>query len=383
MNQKISLLVAGMIGGLITLGGSELLKLMDSQPPYPLPIAPVSLVPTAEDVTSPNYALATTNTNNDFPKDFSSAAKSVMPAVVNITSITEYKPRNEEEDRYYKFFGMPSPSQAAGSGVVLNNQGYIVTNNHVIEDATKVEVTLYDKRKYVAEVIGTDPSTDLAVLKIDAPDLQTIQMANSDDAKIGEWVLAVGNPFELSSTVTAGIISAKGRNINILSGRASIESFIQTDAAVNPGNSGGALVNTKGELLGINTAIATPTGTYAGYSFAVPTNLVKKVVQDLIDFGEVKRGFLGVMISDLNPGLVEEYELNTSEGVFVSELLSGGGAQAAGMKEGDVIIRVNDIRIKSVPELQEQIAARDPGDAVRVVVIRDSQEIELRIVLKD
>ncbi|MCH2043764.1 MAG: trypsin-like peptidase domain-containing protein [Saprospiraceae bacterium] len=379
MKNKLSLILAGMFGGLITLGGSKLLE----QPTQAIPSVYVATNTSSGTSNAGNFTLANNNTNTNFPKDFSEAADNVMPAVVNITSITEYKPRNEEEDRYYKFFGAPSPSQSAGSGVVLNKQGYIVTNNHVIEDATKVEVTLYDKRKYTAEVIGTDPSTDLAVLKIEAPDLQTIQMANSDNAKIGEWVLAVGNPFELSSTVTAGIISAKGRNINILSGRASIESFIQTDAAVNPGNSGGALVNTKGELLGINTAIATPTGTYAGYSFAVPTNLVKKVVQDLIDFGEVKRGFLGVMINDLNPDLVTKYDLETSEGVFVNELMNGGGAQAAGMEEGDVIIRVNNIRIKSVPELQEQIASRNPGDAVQVVVLRRNKEIALKIVLKD
>jgi Do/DeqQ family serine protease len=318
------------------------------------------------------------------PLDFADAAESVMPSVVNVTSITEYKARNEKEKRYMELFGTPEANQSTGSGVIISNKGFIVTNNHVINGATQVEVTLFDKRKFKAEIIGTDPSTDLAVLKIVAENLPTIEFANSDEARIGEWVLAVGNPFDLNFTVTAGIISAKGRNINIL-GRQnrSIESFIQTDAAVNPGNSGGALVNSNGQLLGINTAIATPTGTYAGYSFAVPINLVKKVVSDLMEFGEVKRGYLGVMIQDMNGEIAKKENLNVTQGVYVNDLSDEGAAKGAGMKIGDVILKVNGINTKSVPELQEQIGSRNPGDEVTLTIFRNGAQKELNIKLKE
>jgi Do/DeqQ family serine protease len=268
--------------------------------------------------------------------------------------------------------------------VIISNKGYIVTNNHVIKGATDVEVTLYDKRKYKAEIIGTDPNTDLAVLKIKAEELPTITFANSDEAKIGEWVLAVGNPFDLNFTVTAGIISAKGRNINILGGQnKNIESFIQTDAAVNPGNSGGALVTANGELLGINTAIATPTGTYAGYSFAVPINLVKKVVSDLMAYGEVKRGYLGVIIQDMNSEVAARENLTITQGIFVSELVENGAAEKAGLKEGDVIIEVNGVSTKSVPELQEQIGSRNPGDEITLTIHRKGTKKQMSVKLKE
>jgi serine protease Do len=318
------------------------------------------------------------------PVDFADAAEAIMPAVVNVTSITEFKARSDMERRYMELFGSPEADQSTGSGVIISNKGYIVTNNHVIKGATQVEVTLYDKRKYKATIVGTDPSTDLAVLKISAEDLPTVAFANSDDARIGEWVLAVGNPFDLNFTVTAGIISAKGRNINILGRQQrSIESFIQTDAAVNPGNSGGALVNASGQLLGINTAIATPTGTYAGYSFAVPINLVKKVVSDLMEFGEVKRGYLGVVIQDMNSDIAKKENLAITQGVFVNELVDEGAAKRAGMKVGDVILKVNGIPTKSVPELQEQIGSRNPGDEVILTVFRNGQQKELNIMLKE
>ncbi len=375
MKQHISLVAAGVLGGVITLTGSHLLNL-NSQTYY---------VKQDSDNTTTNARLTNSpNTIASAPQDFTAAADRAMPAVVNITAIKEVEPRNSQEKRYFDFFGTPRPSEATGSGVIISSKGYIVTNNHVIKGSTKVELSLYDKRKFTATLVGTDPNTDLAVLKVESPEnLPTIDMANSDEIRIGEWVLAVGNPFELTSTVTAGIVSAKGRNINILGGRQSIESFIQTDAAVNPGNSGGALVNAKGELVGINTAIATPTGTYAGYSFAVPINLVKKVVQDLIEFGEVKRGFLGVMIQDVNSDLVKEHALGVSQGVYVNELVADGAAQEAGMEMGDVVVRVNGINIKSVPELQEQIGSRNPGDNVKVTVWRKGQEKELVVKLKN
>jgi len=377
LKQSFSFLIAAILGGAIAIGGNNLLNNNTSQ----VANNPSQTVLPASNKTMPSQ-FVTSQQNQGYP-DFTVAAEEATPAVVNITSIMEHKPRNAQEQRYYQFFGTPRPSESTGSGVIINKDGYIVTNNHVIQGSTVVEVTLHDKRKFRAQVIGTDPSTDLAVLKIEAQDLHTLDMADSDDAKIGEWVLAVGNPFELTSTVTAGIISAKARDISILSGRSSIESFIQTDAAVNPGNSGGALINTKGELLGINTAIATPTGTYAGYSFAVPTNLVKKVVQDLIDFGEVKRGFLGVIIREVDAEVADELNLSVSEGVYVSELVEGGGAEEAGMLVGDVIVSANNQPIKSVPELQEKIGSRNPGDAIPVKVIRNNKEKLLTVRLKD
>jgi serine protease Do len=376
MKNSISLVGAAILGGMITLTGNYLIS-GNAQT-----VHIVSQQSDAPQKNNKNFQL-TTNTDAA-PTNFSEAAERVMPAVVNITAIKEHTARSAEEKRYYEYFGQPRASEATGSGVIISAKGYIVTNNHVIKGSNKVEITLYDKRKFTATLIGTDPNTDLAVLKIEAPsNIPTIDFANSDEIKVGEWVLAVGNPFELTSTVTAGIVSAKGRNINILGGRQSIESFIQTDAAVNPGNSGGALVNTKGELVGINTAIATPTGTYAGYSFAVPINLAKKVVQDLIEHGEVRRGFLGIMIQDVNSELAQQLALDVTQGVYVNDLVPEGAAKAAGMQSGDVVIKVNGIKIKSVPELQEQIGSRNIGDDVKVTVWRGGAEKDLLVKLQN
>jgi Do/DeqQ family serine protease len=373
-NSVLPYVLSGVGGGTVVLAAQLLLT---------SPQAPVQQ--TTNDLSkSPVQTQLTNNTGEQkIPTSFNEAAEKVMPAVVHITSIKEYRPRSAEEQRFYDFFGAPQPSKGTGSGVIISPKGYIVTNNHVINGASTVEVVLHDKRKFQARVIGTDPSTDLAVLQIEAANLPVVAMTNSDEAKIGEWVLAVGNPFELTSTVTAGIISAKGRNINILGGRQSIESFIQTDAAVNPGNSGGALVNVKGELLGINTAIATPTGTFAGYSFAVPINLVKKVVQDLIDFGEVRRGFLGVMIQEVDDALAKKLNLTVPQGVYVQDLMPEGGAAEAGVKKGDVIVAVNGNSIKNVAELQEKIGSRNPGEAVSLTVVRDGSSKELMVKLKN
>jgi serine protease Do len=377
--KQLSYVFAGLFGGAIALGGNYLLHSMEGQ------AEKVASIEQEKTVKEPSINRLTNNTGNlNAPIDFAAAAESVMPSVVNVTSITERKARTEKERRYMELFGVPDASKATGSGVIISNKGYIVTNNHVIKGATEVLVTLYNNRKYTATVVGTDPSTDIAVLKIEAPDLPTIEMANSDEARIGEWVLAVGNPFELNFTVTAGIISAKARNINILGNQhRSIESFIQTDAAVNPGNSGGALVNAKGELVGINTAIATPTGTYAGYSFAVPINLVKKVVSDLMEFGEVHRGYLGVMIQELNNDLAAQKNLSLTEGVYISELVSGGAAEKAGLLVGDVILKVNGLPTKSVPSLQELIGSRNPGDEIAVTVFRKDTMKEISLKLKE
>ena len=377
--KQLSYVFAGLVGGALALGGNYLIHSMEGQ------AEKVASIEQEKTIKEPSINRLTNNTGNlNAPIDFAAAAESVMPSVVNVTSITERKARNERERRYMELFGVPDASKATGSGVIISNKGYIVTNNHVIKGATEVEVTLYNNRKYTAKVVGTDPSTDLAVLKIEAPNLPTIEMANSNEARIGEWVLAVGNPFELNFTVTAGIISAKARNINILGNQQrSIESFIQTDAAVNQGNRGGALVNAKGELVGINTAIATPTGTYAGYSFAVPINLVKKVVSDLMEFGEVHRGYLGVMIQELNNDLAAQKNLTVTEGVYISELVTGGAAEKAGLLVGDVILKVNGLPTKSVPSLQELIGSRNPGDEIAVTVFRKNAVKEISLQLKE
>lgn len=316
------------------------------------------------------------------PLNFIDAANNSMESVVHIRSLQEYKAQTRREQRIFDLFGAPRPSRSSGSGVIISNKGYIVTNNHVIENSTQVEVILSDKRKVRATVIGTDPSTDLAVLKIQADNIKAIQLGDSDKVQVGEWVLAVGNPFELTSTVTAGIVSAKGRDISILEGQ-SIESFIQTDAAVNPGNSGGALVNSKGDLIGINTAIATPTGTYAGYSFAVPVNLARKVIQDLIEFGEVKRAYLGIQIIEIDSDFAKEYNLSTTEGVYVEGIVENGGAEKAGIRRGDVITAVNNKNITSVAELQEQIASRNRNVVVAIQVLRQNKYKKFKVRLSE
>ena len=287
------------------------------------------------------------------------------------------------------FFGNPYQQQqphtqeASGSGVIISNDGYIVTNNHVIDNSDKIKIILYDKREFEAKLIGTDPSSDIALLKIDEESLPAINFGNSDNLKLGEWVLAVGNPFNLTSTVTAGIVSAKSRGIGIIGGQLPIESFIQTDAAVNPGNSGGALVNSQGDLVGINTAIASRTGSYSGYSFAVPVSIVRKVVDDLKEFGEVQRALLGVRIQTVNAELAEEFKLDKIEGVYVASVEEDGAAQSAGIKEGDIIISVNDVETKTVSELQEQISKYRPGDIVNVLVKRDNKPKLFKTTLRN
>ena len=298
-------------------------------------------------------------------------------------------------DPWHQFFfgdnGYRRNSQqqmSTGSGVIISDNGYIATNNHVINNAEKVEVTLNNNKTYTAEIVGKDPNTDLALLKIEETGLPYITYGNSDDVKVGQWALAVGNPFNLTSTVTAGIISAKGRSINALEANASkgsypIESFIQTDAAVNPGNSGGALVNTTGELIGINSAITSNTGSYAGYSFAVPVNIVKKVMADLLEFGTVQRAFIGVSIREIDNKLAEEKNLNLYQGVYVAGLTEGGAADIAGVKEGDIITKIGEAKVNSSPELQEQVSKYRPGDKVNVTVIREGKEKVMALMFKN
>lgn len=290
--------------------------------------------------------------------------------MVHVKTTFQTSTRNYSTDPFFDFFfGRPErsyPQQpqervGTGSGVIISEDGYIITNNHVVQKSTNVEVTLNDKRSFPATVIGTDPSTDIALLKIDAKNLPVIPFGNSDALKIGEWVLAVGNPFNLTSTVTAGIVSAKARNINILDADMKIELFIQTDAAVNPGNSGGALVNTRGELVGINTAIASQTGSYTGYSFAVPISIASKVVADLKEFGVVQRAVLGVEIRDINDEFAKEKKLTLLNGAYVVNVVENSSAQDAGIEPGDIITNINGTKVKSVAQLQEQIGRYRPG----------------------
>jgi Do/DeqQ family serine protease len=284
------------------------------------------------------------------------------------------------------FFGYRQEPQLArgfGSGVILTSDGYIVTNNHVIEGAQKIGVVLNDYREFEARLVGSDPSTDLAVLKIDGKNLPWLRYGDSDVLRLGEWVLAVGNPFNLTSTVTAGIVSAKARNIGINTAEFSVESFIQTDAAVNPGNSGGALVNQKGELVGINTAIASRTGSFAGYSFAVPITIVRKVVEDLKEFGEVQRALLGVVITTVNADVAKEFNLEKIEGVYVTEVAENGAAKEAGIKPGDVIIAVGNRKVNATAELQEAVSQYRPGDDVKITVKRSNSEKQFTVTLRN
>lgn len=340
---------------------------------------------------------------SNVPFDFTEAAAKSTDAVVHIkTKINPTPSANKSHrnpyqdlfgDDFYKLFGDPyagnMPQEASGSGVIVDASGYIVTNNHVVEDADEIEVTLHNNSTYKAVVIGKDKDFDLAVLKIEATNIPTITFGNSDSVRVGQWCLAVGNPFNLTSTVTAGIVSAKGRNINILegngggTGNTAIESFIQTDAAVNPGNSGGALVNTDGELIGINTAIASTTGAYAGYAFAVPSNLVFKVYNDLRNFGVVQRGYLGVNIRSVDDALAKELNLKSIEGVYVENVIKESAAEEAGLKSKDVITKINGVSIKTAPELQEQVGRYRPGDKIAVIYIRDGKEATANVTLKN
>ncbi len=298
--------------------------------------------------------------------DFCDAAEKCMPAVVHIK--TSY---NQPTYTLYDFiFGTQSAMQvsASGSGVIVSSDGYIVTNNHVIENAEVIEVVMNNKKSYAGKVIGRDATTDLALLKIDATDLPYLTYGNSDDLRIGEWVLAIGNPFNLTSTVTAGIVSAKARNIDANSGNQVIESYIQTDAAVNPGSSGGALVNAKGELVGINSAIASQTGSYVGYSFAIPVNMVRKIVADLAEFGSAQRAYMGIEMMDLNSQTAKKLNVDDVDGVYVARVVSGGAAEKSGISVGDIILAVDDTKVNSATELLEIISLYRPGANVTLDV---------------
>ena len=323
--------------------------------------------------------------------DFTNAAEKTVNAVVHISS--EYN-QTYHSDPMLDFFWGPDgsrgirPQIATGSGVIISSDGYIITNNHVIDDANSISITLNDGRELIAELIGADPNTDLALLKIEEKNLTYAEFGNSDDVHLGDWVLAVGNPFNLTSTVTAGIVSAKARNINILRSNSKenifpLESFIQTDAAVNPGNSGGALVNPQGLLVGINTAIASKTGSYAGYSFAIPSNIALKVVNDLKNYGMVQRGFIGVIIQDVNQEIMNNLNLVNTNGVLVNGLSEGGAAIDAGIEINDIILKVDNISVNNVPELQEQIGKYKPGDNVKLIIRRNKETKLIEVTLRN
>ncbi len=321
--------------------------------------------------------------------DLTFAAENSVHSVVHI-KVTQKGSYYNSNNIFDWFFGdggssaqQAPPRQGAGSGVIISPDGYIVTNNHVIDEADEINVVLNDKREFKAKLVGTDPSTDVALIKIEASGLEVLKFGNSENLKLGEWVLAVGNPFNLTSTVTAGIVSAKSRDIGINPDQMRIESFIQTDAAVNPGNSGGALVNNRGELVGINTAIASQTGSYSGYSFAIPANIVQKVVADLREYGEVQRALLNVNIGDVNADVAQKYNLDKIEGVFIGKVQPGGGADLAGIKDNDVIISVDGIAVNSSAELQEQISKHRPGDKVNLVVKRDNKKKPFNVTLRN
>ncbi|MEN8928662.1 MAG: Do family serine endopeptidase [Flavobacteriales bacterium] len=383
MNTTIKTMGIAFLGGAIALGGFSLLqdknlqvKIEKKQIETPFAFATPVNIP---------------GDGNGGALDFKKAANNSLNSVVHINTQTKRRQLTQEELLFEQFYGGGRSNRSqrgSGSGVIISEDGYIVTNNHVVEKADNIKVILNDNREYTAKVIGTDPSTDMAVLKIEELNLSPIVIGNSDDVEVGEWVLAVGNPFNLTSTVTAGIVSAKGRSINIMQNDREkdifpIESFIQTDAAVNPGNSGGALVNAKGELIGINTAIASQTGSYSGYSFAVPVNIMKKVTTDMIKYGIVQRGFIGVGIQEMNQEIADKLDIESAEGVFVNGLAEGGAAEEAGIKKGDVIVRVNSTAIKSVPQLQEQIGRFNPGDKVNVSVLRDGKQREIPVTLRN
>jgi Do/DeqQ family serine protease len=378
MKGLLKILGTAIIGGLVVIGGQYLFTNKDKKIEEPI---------TFQQDNSPIEAKAVRNyteeTESNLP-DLKEAASKTVHAVVYIQ--TEFTRKSSVYDQYFSiddFFGRRSPSvlKASGSGVIISSNGYIVTNNHVVQEADKITITLNDKRTYNAKVIGTNPETDLALLKIDEKNLEYVKFGNSDQLQVGDWVLAVGNPFNLTSTVTAGIISAKARNINILGSNSAIESFLQTDAVVNPGNSGGALVDTKGRLVGINAAIASRTGSYIGYSFAIPVSIVKKVVTDLKEFGSVQRAYIGITIKEVNAELAKKLKLDSIKGVYIGSVLEKGAAYNAGLEAGNVILSFNNTPVNSTSFLLEKIGLQRPGDKVKLKVIQDNKIRNIDVVL--
>jgi len=330
--------------------------------------------------------LLTSMTIQEGQIDFTYAAEQTVHGVVHVRTKSMVGPEASNPIMEYFYgdrYSKPREVQGFGSGVIISSDGYIITNNHVIEDAEEVEVKLNDNRTFSAKIVGRDPSTDIALLKIKASDLPYIKYGDSEQLKLGEWVLAVGNPFNLTSTVTAGIVSAKGRNLDILDSDLKIESYIQTDAALNMGNSGGALVNTKGLLVGITSAIVSPSGAYAGNSFAIPVTIVKKVVEDLMQYGEVQRAIIGVNITEVTQEDAEKYKLSEVKGARITNVLANGSAEAAGLKENDIIVKIDGVSVSTPSELQEQVGKHRPGDKSNITYIRNGKEATVAVTMRN
>lgn len=366
MKRYSSLLLVALFSGATTLGGYKLLFETD--------FGKKSIITSAPENYNRTVGLGAENI------DFTAAAENAVHTVVHVKNVsvrTVYNPIMQF------FYGSNGGSQqeeqiGTGSGVIISEDGYIVTNNHVIKDATELEVTLNNKKVYKAKLIGTDAKMDIALLKIDSEDkLPYSTFADSDQVKVGEWVLAVGNPYNLTSTVTAGIVSAKARNLNTNG----IQSFIQTDAAVNPGNSGGALVNTRGELIGINTMISSPTGSYAGYSFAIPSNITRKIIEDIMEFGNVQRGALGIVGNEINGQISKELGIKDTQGYYISKVLKNSGAEKAGLRKGDVILKLDSQTITSFPELTGYISTKRPNDRINVTILREGKNMVVPVTL--
>lgn len=390
MKNIFGFVVAGILGGLMVLGGMQLMTEKGiEREESSSKVVPVAHYETSNAVTIPSFV---------------EAAEKSTPAVVHIRAeeseaLAQQRLQDNQRKKDFNgfeffnledFFGGSGGrygqffrQKGSGSGVIFSSDGYIVTNNHVVEFADNILVTLSDKKEYKAKKIGTDPSTDLAVIKIEGENFPTAKFADSDEVRVGEWVLAVGNPFDyLTSTVTAGIVSAKGRDINIIKEDKAIEEFIQTDAAINPGNSGGALVNAKGDLIGINTAIATPTGTYAGYSFAIPSNLAKDIIQDIIANGDIERASLGVAGYDLDEELKESYKISADKGFYVMEVVTGSAAEFGGILPGDVVVKLDNQSIAGFDDLSEALKFGKVGDEMIVTVNRDGKLKDIRVRLR-
>ncbi|MEL6141700.1 MAG: trypsin-like peptidase domain-containing protein [Bacteroidota bacterium] len=371
MKQFILLLLAALLGGIIANFSADWLSpapTIEHSAPLPPPIRLVNQAP------KPSLAKTTA------AFDFTAAAKLVTPTVVHITARVEEEGK-EAIKMLFERQDAPLNGGGEGSGVIYTSNGYILTNYHVIEATNKITVTTTNNREYPARIVGFDKKTDIAVLKIEGENLPYLELADSDAAEIGEWVMAVGNPLDLTSTVTAGIISAKGRSLQLLADRDAIESFIQTDAAVNPGNSGGPLVDLQGRLLGINTAIASKTGLFQGYSFAIPINLVQRIADDIIEFGKYRRAFLGVEIYTLNTESAKRLGVGISQGVVIESLLTGGSADAAGLQANDIVVQVNDRVVKELPDLTEIIGRTKVGEQVKLKIYRGNEPKEIVVTM--
>lgn len=370
MKKILSIVLYSALGGALTLGAYKLF-IEEPQTVFEKTATPIGVVQT-------NYTNAVSSAMEN--TDFTVAAEKTLNSVVHVKN-TSYKTFRDPFREY--FYGQGSGTKqysqvGTGSGVIISSDGYIITNNHVIKGASEIEVTMNNKKVLKATLIGADPTNDIALLKVDSDELPYIPFGNSDGVKVGEWVLAVGNPYNLTSTVTAGIVSAKARD---LGGNNGVDSFIQTDAAVNPGNSGGALVNTRGELIGINTAISSMTGSFVGYSFAVPSNIAKKVIEDLMEFGNVQTAILGVRGGELNNDTAENLEIANTEGFYISEVTENSGAEKAGLKANDIIIQLNEVKISTYADLTGFLRSKRPNDVVAVTFLRNGKTQKANVVL--